>query len=52
MPINVYDVFYSQCSQQHVSASTAAIYGLILQEYKGNNANSFVVVTQQQLQLF
>ena len=51
MPFNIYDVFYSQCSHQHVSAGIAAIFGvmLLLQEYKGNNVDSCVVVTQQQL---
>jgi len=33
---NVYDVFYSQCSHQHVSASIVAIFkAILLQEYKG-----------------
>jgi hypothetical protein len=35
MLINVYDVFYSINSHQHVSAATAAIFRVILlQEYK------------------
>jgi len=35
MHFNVYDVFYSQSSYQHVSAAIAAIFVVILlQEYK------------------
>jgi len=35
MHFNVYDVFYSLYSHQHVSAATAAIFRVILlQEYK------------------
>jgi len=51
MHCNIYDVFYSQCSHQHVSAAIAAIFGVILQEYKGNNVDSCVVVIQQQLKI-
>ena len=40
MPTNIYDVFYSQCSHQHVPATIATKYGVILQEYKGNNMDS------------
>ena len=50
MYFNVYDVFYSQCSHQHVSAAIAAIFRvilllLLLQEYKGTNVISCVAVT-------
>ena len=33
---NIYDVFYSQCSNQHVSTGIPAIFRvmLLLQEYK------------------
>ena len=36
MQFNVYDVFYSQCSHQHVSVAIAVIFKvmLLLQEYK------------------
>jgi len=36
---NMYDIFYSQCSHQHVSASIVAIFRvmLILQEHKQTN---------------
>jgi len=36
MHFNMYDIFYSQCSHQHVSAGNEAIFRvmLILQEYK------------------
>jgi hypothetical protein len=42
MQINVYDVFYSQCPHQHVSAAIAAIFKvmLFLQEYKGTHLPS------------
>jgi len=30
MHCNVNDVFYSQCSQQHVSAATAAIIRVVI----------------------
>jgi len=47
MHLNVYDVFYSLNSHQHVSATTTAIFRVVilLQEYKGTNVVSFVVVT-------
>jgi hypothetical protein len=40
-------VFYSLNSHQHVSATTAAIFRvmMLLQEYKGSNVVSCVVVT-------
>jgi len=36
MPINIYDVFYSKCSQQRVSAGILTIFRvmLLLQEYQ------------------
>jgi hypothetical protein len=47
MYCNVYDVFYSQCSHQNVSAAIAAIFRamLLLQEYKDSNVVSCVVLT-------
>ena len=37
---NIYDIFYSQCSQQHVSAGILAIFKVkLLQEYKHNTRN-------------
>jgi hypothetical protein len=46
MHLNVYNVFYSLNSHQHFSATTAAIFKvmLLLQEYKGTNVVSCVVV--------
>ena len=47
MHFNIYDVFYSQFSHQHVLAAIAAIFSvvLLLQEYKGKNMVSCVAVT-------
>jgi hypothetical protein len=47
MYFNVYDVFYSLYSHQHVSAATAAIFRvmLLLQEYEGTNVVSCVADT-------
>ena len=47
MLYNVYAVFYSQCSNQHVSAIVAAIFKviLLLRQYKGTNVISCVAVT-------
>jgi hypothetical protein len=47
MQFNVYDVFYSQCFHQHVSATIAANFKvmLLLQEYKRANVVSYVAVT-------
>ena len=44
MHFNVYDVFYSQFSHQHVSATIAAIFRvmLLLQEYKSSDMVSYV----------
>jgi hypothetical protein len=53
MHFSGYDVFYSQCSHQIVSAATAAIFRvmLLLQQYKGTNVVSCVDVTPQQLKI-
>ena len=52
MHFNVYDVFYSQCSHQHVSPGTVIIFRVtLLQEYKGTNVVICVVVTPQQLKI-
>jgi len=47
MHCNVYHVFYSQCSHQHVSATIAEIFRvmLLLQEYKGTDVVSCVTGT-------
>jgi len=42
MHFNVYDVFYSLNSYQHVLAAIAAIFRVILQEYKCINVVSCV----------
>jgi len=46
MHYNIDDVFYSQCSQQHVSASILAIFRLILllQEHKHTNVVNCVTI--------
>jgi hypothetical protein len=46
MHFSVYDVFYPQFSHQHISAAVAAIFRVILlQEYRGTNVVSCVIVT-------
>ena len=46
MYFNVYDVFYSLYSHQHVSAAIAVIFTVILlQEYEGTNVVSCVADT-------
>ena len=46
MHINVYDVLYSQCSHQHISAAIVAIFRVILlQECKGTTVVSCVIGT-------
>jgi len=46
MHFNDYSVFYSVNSRQHVSATIAAIFSVILlQQYKGTNEVSSVTVT-------
>jgi hypothetical protein len=49
MHFNVYYVFYSLYSHQHVSATTVAIFRvkLLLQAYKDTNLVSCVAVTPQ-----
>jgi hypothetical protein len=46
MHFNVYNVFYSLYSRQHISAAIAAIFRvmLLLQDYKGTNVISRVAV--------
>jgi len=45
MHFNVYGVFYSPNSHQHVSVAIAAIFSVILlQQYKGTNVVSCVTV--------
>jgi len=46
MHFNVYDVFYSLCSHQHISAAIAVIVRvmLLLQKYKGTNVISCVAI--------
>lgn len=45
MHINVYDIFYSQFSHQHVSPANVTFFGVILlQEYKRTKVTSCVVV--------
>jgi len=53
MHVNIYDVFYSQCSHQLASVATAAILRamLLLQEYKSTNLVSCVTVTHKQLKI-
>ena len=47
MFFNIYEVFYSQYSHQHVSAAITAFFRvmLLLQEHKGTNVVSCVAVT-------
>jgi len=47
MHFNVYDVFYSLNSYQHVSAACAAVFSemLLLQDYKVTNVTSCVAGT-------
>ena len=47
MHFNVYDVFNSLYSHQHVSAALAAVFRLmfLLKEYKGTDAVSCVAVS-------
>jgi hypothetical protein len=52
MHLNVYAVFYSLNSNQHVSATTAAIFRVILlQEYKGTNVVSCVDKKKKKLKI-
>jgi len=47
MLFNIYDVFYSQCSHQHLSAGIQAIIRemLLLQEYKRADLCNCVTIT-------
>ena len=47
MHFNVYDIFYSLCSHQHVSAAIPPALGMmmLLQEYRDTNVFSCVAVT-------
>jgi len=47
MHSNIYDAFYSQCSQQHVSAGILAIFSvmLLLQEHKHTDVVNCVTIT-------
>jgi len=53
MHFNIYDVFYSLNSHQHVSAAIAAIFRMmiLLQQCKGTNVVSCVTVTALQLEI-
>jgi len=45
MHLNVYDVFYSQVSQQDISAAIAAMYRVkLLQDYKSTSVVSCFVI--------
>ena len=50
---NIYGVFYSKCSHQHVSAGILAIFSvmLLLQEYKGTDVVNCVTITPLQLKI-
>jgi len=47
MHFNIYDLFYSQFSHQHVSAGIRSIFRvmLLLQEYKRTNLINCVTIT-------
>jgi hypothetical protein len=50
MLFNIHDLFYSQYSHKHVSATVASIFRVILiQEYVYTNVVSCVAVTPLQL---
>ena len=53
MHFNIYNVFYSKCSHQHVSAAITAFFRvmLMLQKYKSTNVVNCVTVILQQLKL-
>jgi len=43
---NIYDVFYSQCSHQHVAAGIPAIFRvMLLQEYKCRDLVNSIIIT-------
>ena len=51
MHLNVYDVFYSHCSRQRVSAATAAIFRVMLiLQYTGTDVVSRVIYRLEQFQ--
>jgi len=46
MHFNIYDIFYFQCSHQHVLPGIPAIFGVtLLQEYKHTNLFNCVTIT-------
>ena len=51
MHYSIYDVFYSQCSHQHVSAGIPSNFrvNILLQEYKRTNVLNCVTTSPQQL---
>ena len=52
MHFDAYDILYSQFSHQHVSAAIVAIFRVILlQEYKGTDVISCVIVPPYQLKV-
>ena len=53
MHFNIYDIFYSQCSHQHVSAGIPAIFSviLILQESKRTNMVNCVTIIPMTVQI-
>jgi len=53
MHFNIYYVFYSPYSHQHVSATIAAIFkvNLLLKAYKNTSVVRCVAVTPQQLKI-
>jgi len=53
MLFNIYDVFHSQCSHQHVSASIPALFRvvLLLQEYERKTLVTCVVIILQKFEL-
>jgi len=48
---NIYYVFYSQCSHQHVSAGIPTIFRvtLLLKKYNRRNLVKCVIITPQQI---
>ena len=48
----IYDVFYSKCSHQHISAGIPAIFRMaLLQDQKSTNVVTCVTITPYQLKL-
>jgi hypothetical protein len=53
MHCNIYDVFYSKCSHQRVSAGIPAIFRvMLLQDYKRTNVVNRGTITPKQLKLY